>query len=326
VVYAPVETNHGVAMLRFESLATGGPRVDVVADDKLTGRDFEGLLNMSRQPSSAAARTELQNRLLPKDFPSDKNKTVFFQDLFYYGLLPQSFNVEDAITLGSKDIGAALTRWTELQERKMDPKTFTSFMGYPETRPDYQAIFGTTPSAPLSDWQTYASNLRTIANQHGVEVLAARELKNLGTKEKILQRLEEATGIVFIFAHAEGCHLHLSTGELIDLTPSDISKLTLKRSPFVMLRICNGIDNGYANAFLKAGAAGVWANRGPISPETANKQLELFMSFLAKGMTAMEAVRQTQLSNPHARHSTGIFTIIRTRNKNADTKFKSDEE
>lgn len=146
--------------------------------------------------------------------------------------------------------------------------------------------------------------------------------KNLGSKEKILKKLEEATGIVFIVAHADGCHIHLPSGELVDLTPSDISKLSLRRFPFVVLRICNGIDNGYAAAFLKAGAGGVWANRGPISPETANKQTELFMGFLAKGMTVIEAARQTDLLNAHSKHSTGLFTLLMDASENSETTFK----
>jgi hypothetical protein len=320
VVYVPLETGAGMAMIRFESKPGKlPPKEEVVATTSLTRKDFDQLLETARQPGAAAVRNELQSKLLLPDLTTDKGKTVFFKDLFYYGLLPQSLNVDTAITIGSKEIRTAVIQSRNLSQKKLDPKTFMTFMGYPETHMDYKAVFGEKASAPLLEWQGYASQLRNLAKGHGFEILSSSELKNLGSKENILKKLEEANGIVFIVAHADGCHIRLPSGELVDLTPSDVSKLSLKRSPFVVLRICNGIDNGYANAFLKAGAGGVWANRGPISPEVANKQIELFMGFLSRGMTVIEAVRQTDLVNVHSKHSNGLFTLLKRDSKAGET-------
>jgi len=56
--------------------------------------------------------------------------------------------------------------------------------------------------------------------------------------------MEQASGIVFIVAHANGCHFRLPGGETIDVSASDILNLKLTKHPFVVLRICNGIDEG----------------------------------------------------------------------------------
>ena len=327
VVYAPVETQGGMATVRFETQRGGIPiKQEVVAQSILTAREFKEMLDVARQPSAAAFRAELREMLLPKDLSHDKGKVVFFKDLFYYGLLPETFNLEGATTIGSQDMAVAYAKRVALERLKPDVSKFTAIMGYPETQAEYDVVFGEQKSAALTEWQGHASDLRSVGKESGFEVLSTSQLKDLGSKESILKKLEEAKGIVFIVAHADGCHIRLPGGEVVELTPPDIAKLSLRQSPFVVLRICNGIDNGYAAAFIKAGASGVWANRGKIDPQTANTQIRLFMGFLRKGMSVIEAAGQTDAVNAHSKSSVGLFTFLTDPYQTRDAELEGERE
>lgn len=314
VVYVPVRVfSDGVEkmnMLRFESDEKGQPiiREEVLAETVMSAQEFRDFLAAAQNPRASAFRTQLRERLFSEDSKADKGKMVFFKDLFYYGLLPKTFGIKGAITIGSGTVREAYQKSIELTRFKLKPNMFTGFMGYPETQAEYEAVFGGKPAADLKTWKNHAAELRNIASEYNFEILSATEFEKLGTKQQILSRFEEAEGIVFIVAHADGCHIRLPSGEVVELTPADISRLSLKKSPFVILRICNGIDNGYANAFVRAGARGVWANRGTIDVSIANKQVKLFMDFLHKGFSVMDAANEVDLNDKHSKVATGIFT------------------
>jgi hypothetical protein len=136
-----------------------------------------------------------------------------------------------------------------------------------------------------------------------------------------LRALESAEGIFFLVAHAEGCHFSIPGGTgAISITPADIAQLHLAKSPIVILRICDGIDNGYASAFIKAGARSVWANKGVISAKAANEQIELFMKFSSEGDSVQEAIRRVEELIPTANNAAGLITQL------FDRGFKRFEE
>jgi hypothetical protein len=84
------------------------------------------------------------------------------------------------------------------------------------------------------------------------------------SKPDLLSALESAEGIIFILAHASRAHIILPGGASLEINPADIAGLSLHHNPFVFLRICHGADTGFADAFIKAGAKAVWANRGAV--------------------------------------------------------------
>jgi hypothetical protein len=297
--------------VRFETQGDDKPlKQEVVGTGELTRQQFKNLLKAAHQPSAVAYRSELRMKLMPKDFSADVGKTVFFKDLDFYGLLPKTLGIDDAITIGSLTVQTALRNRKALETLKPKRAEFTAFMGYPETEGDRDTIFGTQKTASLQLWRQRAQALRDAAEEHGFKLFAAGDLRTLGTKQKILEQIQAAKGVVFVVAHADGCHIHLPGGEIVSLSPSDIAGLKLTESPFVILRICNGIDNGFASAFMRAGASAVWANRGVISADNANQQITLFMKYLSDGLSALEAARQVEKVNPQAKASVGLFTKL----------------
>jgi len=311
VVYTPAEIAGGfIVNVRMETQEGLPPKVEVFGDGSLSKTQFEKLLNGAHQPSAKAYRDELRDRLMPSNADIDSGKTVLFLDIDFYGLLPRMLGADEAGSLGSLTLGAALLHRTELGSLKPRPADFTAFMGYPETESDRLAVFGTQAAAKLETWQMLSTSLRTIGQEHGLKVVGAKEMKSLGSEEKILAELENAKGIIFILAHTQGCHVRLPGGEVVELTPSTIAGLKLKNSPFVVLRICNGVDGGYASAFMRAGASAVWANRGVISAEMANQHVTTFLKSIKEGQTALEAIRSVEAAYPESKPSLGLFTKV----------------
>jgi hypothetical protein len=131
-------------------------------------------------------------------------------------------------------------------------------------------------------------------------------------KQEFLSRIENAKGIVLVIAHADGATVRLpGMGGGLTITPADIAQLHLKNSPFVVLRICNAVDRGYADAFGRAGATGVWANRGIITAETANRQIAAFFEELAAGQSILESIQKIQARDGAAKASVGLFTALK---------------
>jgi len=83
--------------------------------------------------------------------------------------------------------------------------------------------------------------------------------------------------------------------------------LSKVRRPF--LRVCQGKDEGFADAFLRAGAAGVWANRGPVDAAVANRQAEQFLEKVRAGKSVLSAIKEIMDADPHAKNSDVLFTM-----------------
>src|SRR5579859_3993375 len=109
VVYTPVRSSHGLVNVRFESSGhAAGVKESVVAETGMTASEFKELLATAQQPSAHAYRQELRRKLFVENISGDSGKIVFFNDLFFYGLLPEAFEMDDAMTVGSQSITAAL--------------------------------------------------------------------------------------------------------------------------------------------------------------------------------------------------------------------------
>jgi hypothetical protein len=298
-----------MAMIRMETLASGKPVLEqVVATTGIGETDFKKLLSGAQQPSAEAYRAELTEKFVPAN--RDAGKLVFFKDVNYYGLLPKSFGAQDALALGSLSISTALQNERTLRTLKATPQNFTAFMGYPEDATDMDKVFGGQNTAGVETWQKQAEAFRQIATDHGFELFSATDLRSLQTKDGVIRQMEQADGIVFIVAHANGCHIRLPGGEMVDISAADVSNLKLTKHPFVVLRICNGIDEGFASAFMRAGARGVWANRGVIDAATANRHVDLFMKALGEGSSVYEAIRRVEQQEPTAASAAGLFAHL----------------
>ena len=97
------------------------------------------------------------------------------------------------------------------------------------------------------------------------------------------------------------------------MTPADIAKLRLRPSTFVFLRVCQGEDAGFADAFLKAGAKAVWANRGVIDVAVATRQLDAFLTQMGKGATVIEAISRVSETDGEAMERAVLFTGLSLR-------------
>jgi hypothetical protein len=299
-----------MVMIRMETQSPPKPVLEeVVATTSISETDFKKLLSSAQQPSAEAYREELRNKFLGTNL-RDAGKTVFFKDVNYYGLLPRNFGSENALALGSLSISTALMNDQALRSLKATPQSFTAFMGYPEDASDMDKVFGDQKTASIDIWQKRAEDFRQIATEHGFQLFSASELKTLQTKEGILKQMEQATGIVFIVAHANGCHIRLPGGETVDIAASDILNLKLAKHPFVVLRICNGIDEGFASAFMRAGAQAVWANRGVIDAAIANRHIDLFMKALGEGSSVYDAVQKVDQQELTAEAAAGLFVQL----------------
>ena len=110
-----------------------------------------------------------------------------------------------------------------------------------------------------------------------------------------------------IVAHSDGASIRLSNGRLIPLSPSDIANLHFTKKPFVFLRVCQGQDVGFADAFVKAGARGVWTNRGSVSAATANQQAGEFLKLTRAGTTIEDAIRKMMEVDRSIHQGTALF-------------------
>jgi hypothetical protein len=113
------------------------------------------------------------------------------------------------------------------------------------------------------------AEVRQLAAAHQFRVIGLSEMRSFGSRDELLSAIANSKGIVWIVAHSDGCWIKLSTGESVEVHPSDIADLKLVHSPFVMIRVCDAGDTGFAEAFLKAGASAVWVNKGVVSAQSA---------------------------------------------------------
>ena len=307
VVYVPIETSKGIANIRYEYIDKN-ENIDenLIANTDMTLDEFQSLMKISQSPSASFVRNTLE-RTLFKANANDSDKLIFFKDIYYYGMIPPLFNKGNAIMLGDHAPSEAISNLDRLKKMKINTKDISLFTGYPDTTEDYLTVFGDTNSDDLGIWIENLKQLKLTAEKHNVKFFSSQEFRSLTTKDKLLKQLEESKTIIFIVAHANGCHVKIPGGGQIDIVPEDIENLSFKYMPFVMVRICNGVDNGYADAFLKAGACGVWINRGIISPKTANDEVERFLSSIDNHSNIIEMINAVQGEGANSKYGSGLF-------------------
>jgi len=61
---------------------------------------------------------------------------------------------------------------------------------------------------------------------------------------------------------------------------------------------------------MRAGARGVWANRGVIDAGTANQHVELFMKALGEGSSVYDAIRKVEQQESTANAAAGLFALL----------------
>jgi hypothetical protein len=183
----------------------------------------------------------------------------------------------------------------------------------PSTEAEFASVFGSSGQfGDLAEWQAYSREALEVTSSHGVKVLTGPKQGAPRTKIDLLREIEDQTGIVFIVAHADGARITLPGGKApIDITPADIENLHLKKNPFVILRVCQGDDHGFANAFLKAGAVGVWSNRGVIRADVAIQQVRLFLDRLGASGNTLDAIVHVMSQNSNAAANSTLFTELK---------------
>lgn len=298
VVYAPVETSEGIATIRVESLGGGRVREEIVQRTKLSTTDFEKYLLTGSQPESAAVRDRLRLEVLPGN-PRDKGKTVFFKDLAYFGVSPPVLGRADDVVVAS-NIPRAAANLKSLHTTTHAKAKYVGVFGFPATETEYTALFGETANIEaLGKWRQHRADAEVVANTFDIRLVQAVGDVD-AAKQQILRELEQGEGIVFMVAHAEGCKIILPGGKAITITPGDIAELKLRKNPFVVLRVCQTSDRGFADAFIQAGARGVWMNRGIIDAGVATKQVQSFMKQVRMGKTIAEAIRSVRAADAAA--------------------------
>ena len=296
VLYVFVEANKGIATLRFETRPNLSPLETIARQTEISPSRFKESLQAATQPSSKAERARLRSQLLPEDMSKDQTKTVLFFDTDFYGAMPSSFELDNGFVFGSSTIRDAVAHATALTSARLDPSEITAFVGYPETDSELSAVFGESKTAKLTVWQDRMKDMRQLAGTHQMKIFGLSEMRSLKSKGAVLAEISASKGIVWIVAHSSGCSIRLSTGEEIQVTPSDIANLKLIHSPFVLIRVCDAADTGFAEAFLRAGARAVWVNKGVVSAPQVNQELASFLENL-QGGTIADAIRQTGVAS-----------------------------
>lgn len=295
VLYMFVEAQKGIATLRFETRPSAAPSETVARETDIRPKTFRESLQAALQPSSQAERLRLRAEVLPEDMSADAGKTVLFFDTSFYGTMPGSFELDNGFVFGSASVGDAVDRVKELNSSKVNPSELTAFVGYPETDADVTAIFGDSKTAKSEIWKGRADSIRQLAQEHGFAMMGLREMQSVNTKGELLAHIADSKGIVWIVAHSNGCAIKLSNGKEIAISPSDITQLSLVHKPFVMVRVCDAADTGFAEAFLRAGARAVWVNKGIVTAAQVNQELAAFLGYLRSHNIA-DAIRLTNAS------------------------------
>jgi CHAT domain len=314
VVYFPstIEGKVGFVRLEFDSARS-------VTDERyfpgtLSGVEFRNWVYAARLRSNVWARGKLAP-LLPSGANDDVGKMVLFVDNGQYQILPKAFQREEGLVVASGSIKRAIESNAELQRTTISAN-FQSFglFAIPETPTEYLTTFQEPPSddarfGSLEEWKAAAGKARELLAEKPFELIAGLGKKTT-SKDAVLKSLEDVNGIMFIVAHASGADLVLSSGERIQIRPQDIERLRLTKAPFVFLRVCYGGDNGFAQAFLKAGARAVWTNRGAIHVNDAVTQAQMFVDALRSGKTVADAMKTVLDSQNIASESTTLFTRL----------------
>jgi hypothetical protein len=273
---------------------------------------FRTAIAAAQQPGGGFFSRDLHRHLLADYSQNDLGKSILIFDPESYGLAPQALGLKDSVILGSSDFGRALANLHSLEDAHFLPSTFAAILGLPSTEADFSSVFGSSKQfGDLAEWQTYNREAVEVSSNHGVKVLTGSHQGAVKTKTDLLREIERQKGIVFIVAHADGARIILPGGNApIDITPADIGNLHLKENPFVILRICQGDDHGFANAFLNAGAIGVWSNRGVIRADIAIKQVRLFLEQLGTSGSTLDAIVHVMSQEPNAAANSTLFTEV----------------
>jgi hypothetical protein len=259
VVYAPVISSGHLVMLRFETEIQPQPARVEVRETKWNSLTFRTALIAAQQPGGDFFRRDLQRQMIPEQPGLDDGKTVFFFDPEGYGLVPQAFKLQKSFILASPRIRDAVENLQLLQTQRRPPSEYVAVLGLPSTEVEFRKVFGdTTKFGELPEWRKHALDAAKVASENRVRVLAGPGEKGANNKEQLLSALEKQSGIIFLVAHADGAHILLpGSTETVDITPSDIAARRFNSKSFVVLRVCQGEDQGFANAFIKAGAGAV---------------------------------------------------------------------
>ncbi len=312
VVYAPVIAGGKLTMMRMESRSGGEAPLLQAHKTAWNEQTFRTAITAAQQPGGDFFRRDLHRQLLADYSQDDVGKSVFVFDPESYGLAPQALGLKDSVIVASPDFSRALANLHSLKAAEFAPSKFAAILGLPSTEADFSSVFGSSKEfGDLVEWQSYNREALEVASSHGVKVLTGSPQLTAKTKVDLLREIEKQAGIVLIVAHAEGARIILPGAKApIDISPSDISSLHLKENPFVVLRVCQGDDHGFANAFLKAGAVGVWSNRGVIRADVAIEQVRLFLEHLGTSGNALEAIVHVMSQNPNAAASSTLFTEL----------------
>jgi hypothetical protein len=308
-VYALTTAKDGVVMLRFESAGAGQQVSEEVHQSSLTEQSFRQALSGARKQGNTYYRNLLQTEFRQVHLDRDAGKTVFVVDAEGFGLVPQSFGIKDAFLLGSSSIEGALSNLKQLRAPVKPDARITALFGLPHTEEEYIQVFG-EPSgqssfAPLDNWLPHWQEQRDLISLHKLNTLSPKDVNDKGA---FLRELEDEDGVIMIVAHSDGAKIRLTDGRLLALSPEDIGNLKFRKKPFVFLRVCQGKDIGFADAFIRAGAVGVWTNRGPVTANIANKQADDFLQIIRSGKSVESAVQQIFQDDERARESTVLFS------------------
>jgi len=236
----------------------------------------------------------------------DSGKTVLFKDLSFYGIDPPALGEADIVVSSPLPRAAVNLKWLETTTQREG--NYVGVFGYPRTESEYKNVFGdATNFGKLEQWQKHRAEAEGISQQFGLKILDALGEDAAAAKAAIFSEFEKADGIVFVVAHANHCTITLPSGQKISISPSDIEALKLTNSPFVVLRVCQDSDHGFADAFLKAGARGVWLNRGIVGADVANRQIGAFLKELREGKSIAAAIRQVRSADSHAATATHLM-------------------
>lgn len=312
VVYAPVIADGKITMMRLESRADGESPVLQAHKTEWNEHIFRTAIRAAQQPGGDFFRRDLHRELVAEYSQADVGKSTFLFDPESYGLAPQALGLRDSVLLGSSDFKRALANLQSLKESRFVTNEFAAVLGLPGTEEDFNLVFrGSKKFGELAEWQKYSNEALEVASEHGIRVISGSRQMAAKTKGDLMHDIEKQTGIIFIVAHAEGARIFLPGNNVpIEITPSDIGNLHLRKNPFVLLRVCQGDDHGFANAFLKAGAVGVWSNRGVIRADVAIEQVRLFLDHLRAGGNTLDAIAHVMSRNTSAAANSTLFTML----------------
>jgi hypothetical protein len=317
VVYVPVQKGQTMLTVRYETGSASGYSERIVKEVPVDFFDLQEKLLDAAGPDKQANRESLQKLLLPDDRVKDKGKTVLFENIGYFGFVPESLGFAgDAAVLTSSDLDLAMKNYEMLRNVRLDPKKLTLFLGFPDSQEEYDAIFKGEKNGELLNWRKRTAEVRDMQNEFGFKLIANQDYKEL-SKEQVLSLLENAEGIVWIAAHSHGCFARFPGAGPIEIDPQDIASLKLAKHPFVVIRVCNGEENGFAKAFLVAGASSVWVNHGTLKASDANDQVRLFLQN-ALTSSIMDAVVAAKAQNQAAKYGTVLHVLDEPRNKPAE--------